>query len=211
MIVMLSDLTHVQVAMKVMVDNFALLGIEYCVLDGLSDILSPDTVMKLDETLTKEIAAETEDSQTERARTLKKLESLEAGLQTLNRFGRHKTIGRWSPFMKARPRRFANQCSLTAHPKSGYTVEDRFDRGESEDEISLDSADINEDSYQEHEYRPAQEVKSPEIGDAVPLGPARTLSPFDGNGASGPDDSWLSSRLTNSNKKKGKRMPWPEE
>jgi hypothetical protein len=108
MIFMLSDLTIVQVAMKVMVDNFALLGIEYCLLDGLSDILSPDTVMRLDEKLTKEIATETEDSQTERARTLRKLGSLEAGLQTLNRFGRHKTVGRWSRFMKARPRKSAN-------------------------------------------------------------------------------------------------------
>ena len=36
-------------------------------LDGLPDMLSPDTVMKLDDTSTKNIAAETEDSQIERA------------------------------------------------------------------------------------------------------------------------------------------------
>lgn len=59
-------------------------------LDGLPDTLSPDTVMKLDDTSTKNIAAETEDSQIERARAIKKLKSLEAGLQTLNRFSRSK-------------------------------------------------------------------------------------------------------------------------
>jgi predicted transcriptional regulator len=94
MIFILSDLTIVQVAIKVIVDNFTLLNIEYCFLDGLSDILSPDTVMRLNEKLIKEIAAEIEDSQTEKARTLRKLRSLEAGLQTLNRFGRHKIVGR---------------------------------------------------------------------------------------------------------------------
>src|SRR5271156_4450115 len=106
MIFMLSDLTLVQVAMKVMVDNFALLGIEYYLLDGLSDILSPDTVIRLDERLTKEIAAETEDSQTERARTLKKLGNLEAGLHTLNRVGRHKPVDRWNRFKRARNKGF---------------------------------------------------------------------------------------------------------
>lgn len=39
--------------------------------------------MKLDDTSTKNVAAETEDSQIERARAIKKLKSLEAGLQTL--------------------------------------------------------------------------------------------------------------------------------
>jgi hypothetical protein len=38
---------HLQVAMKVIVDNFSVLGIEHCLLDGLPDTLSPDTVMKL--------------------------------------------------------------------------------------------------------------------------------------------------------------------
>ena len=46
--------------------------------------------MKLDDTSTKNIAAEIEDSQIERARAIKKLKSLGAGLQTLNRFSRSK-------------------------------------------------------------------------------------------------------------------------
>ncbi len=86
---------RLQVAMKVIVDNFSVLGIENCLLDGLPDTLSPDTVMKLDDTSTRNIATETEDSQNERVRAIKKLKSLEAGLQTLNRFSRSKHAG-WS-------------------------------------------------------------------------------------------------------------------
>ena len=80
--------------MKVMVDNFCVLGIERCILDGLSDTFSPDTVMRLDDSLIRSIAAETEESQLERAATIKKLKSLEAGLQTLNRLNRNKPAGR---------------------------------------------------------------------------------------------------------------------
>ncbi len=84
--------------MKVMVDNFGVLGIEGCILDGLSDTFSPDTVMRLDDRLIRNIAAETEESQIERTRTIKKLNSLEAGLQTLNRLNRNKAAGWWMQF-----------------------------------------------------------------------------------------------------------------
>ncbi len=87
--------------MKVMVDNFGVLGIERCILDGLSDTFSPDTVMRLDDRLIRNIAAETEESQIERARTVKKLNSLEAGLQTLNRLSRNKAAGWWMLFTHA--------------------------------------------------------------------------------------------------------------
>lgn len=94
MIFMLSDLTIVQVIMKVMVNNFVLLSIKYCFLNGLSDILLPDTVMRFNKKLIKEIAAEIENSQTEKARTLRKLRNLEISLQTLNRFGRYKIVNK---------------------------------------------------------------------------------------------------------------------
>ena len=81
---------RLQIAMKVIVDNFSVLGIEHCLLDGLPDTLSSDTMMKLDDTSTRNIAAEIEDFQIERARAIKKLKSLKIGLQTLNRFNRSK-------------------------------------------------------------------------------------------------------------------------
>jgi hypothetical protein len=80
--------------MKVAVDNIAVLGIEFCLLEKLSDMLSPDVVMNLDDTIVQEIAGEEEDSQKERVRALAKLQSLEAGLQTLRRLGRHKKGGK---------------------------------------------------------------------------------------------------------------------
>jgi hypothetical protein len=77
----------------VAVDNFAVLGIEFCLLEKLSDMLSPDVVMNLDDTVVQEIAGEEEDSQKERVRVLAKLQSLETGLQTLRRLGSHKKGG----------------------------------------------------------------------------------------------------------------------
>lgn len=80
--------------MKVLVDNFAVLGIENHLLASLLEILSPDTVMKLNDQVISDIAAESEDSLTERAGVTKKLEALVSGLQTLNRFGQHGSVGK---------------------------------------------------------------------------------------------------------------------
>ena len=80
--------------MKMAVDNVAVLGIEFCLLEKLSEMLSADVVMNLDDAVVQEIAGEEEDSQKERARALKKLDSLESGLQTLRRLGRHKQGGK---------------------------------------------------------------------------------------------------------------------
>lgn len=80
--------------MKVAVDNFAVLGIEFSLLDRLGDILSTDVVTSLDDTSVQEIAAEMEDSRIERAQALTKLQSLESGLHDLRRFGRHKIGGK---------------------------------------------------------------------------------------------------------------------
>lgn len=80
--------------MKVFVDNFAALGIEFCLLERLSEMLSPEVVMDLEDKTVREIAAEEEVSRTERARALTKLESLETGLSTLRRLRRHKVGGK---------------------------------------------------------------------------------------------------------------------
>lgn len=79
--------------MKIIVDNFAVIAVENCLLDRLSDIFSPETVIGFDDDLVSKIAAETEDSQIERARVIKKLKILEAGLQTLSRLGQIKPAG----------------------------------------------------------------------------------------------------------------------
>jgi hypothetical protein len=76
--------------MKMVVDNIAVLGIEFCLVEKLSEMLSSEVVMNLDDAVVQEIAGEEEDSQEERARTLKKLQILESALQDLRRQGRHK-------------------------------------------------------------------------------------------------------------------------
>ncbi len=79
---------------EVMVDRFAVLGIEFCLLERLSEMLSSEIVMNLDDAMVQEIAAEDEDSQIERVRALTKLQSLEAGLQTLRRLERYQLVGK---------------------------------------------------------------------------------------------------------------------
>ncbi len=86
-------LIYLQVAMKVTVNNFDVLRIECCILNELSDTFSSDMIMRLDDRLIRNIAAEIEESQIDRTRTIKKLNSLETGLQTLNRLNRNKAAG----------------------------------------------------------------------------------------------------------------------
>ena len=76
-------------ALKTLIDNFAVLGIEHCLLKELADTFSPDTVMGFDDALTTKIAAETKDASVERARVTTKLKSLEEGLHILNRLNPH--------------------------------------------------------------------------------------------------------------------------
>ena len=74
--------------MKMLVDNFAVLGIESCLVEPLADILSPETIMRLPDETIQEIAAESDDARDERSRAVSKLNSLEAGLRTLNHIRR---------------------------------------------------------------------------------------------------------------------------
>ncbi|KAK0930060.1 hypothetical protein LTR29_016809 [Friedmanniomyces endolithicus] len=79
-----------KVAVKMLVDNIAVPGIESCLLEGLKDAFTAQTVMGLEDGLVQKIAAENQDSVTERTRTQEKLRILEDGLHTLNRYRRSK-------------------------------------------------------------------------------------------------------------------------
>ena len=79
--------------MKVFVDNFSALAVESCVLGDLANVLSPDTVMTLDEDTVGRIAAETEESLAARRQATEKLQTLNKGLLTLTHFRRHKLRG----------------------------------------------------------------------------------------------------------------------
>lgn len=73
-----------------LVDNFAVLAIEGCVIEHIPTIFTPDIAMSLDEKTLGDIAAETTESKAERAHNIAKLKSLQMGLQTLNRLAHYK-------------------------------------------------------------------------------------------------------------------------
>ena len=79
--------------MKLLVDNFSVLAVESCILSVIPNILSPSTVMELDDDTITKIAAETEDSLATRHQATRKLETLKSGLKTLNRLSRHHMKG----------------------------------------------------------------------------------------------------------------------
>ena len=83
-----------KVALKALVDNFAVLAIEHCVIENIPTIFTPDVAMNLDEKVLRNIAAQSTGSKAERDRTSAKLKSLELGLQTLNRLAHHKITGK---------------------------------------------------------------------------------------------------------------------
>ncbi|EEP77740.1 predicted protein [Uncinocarpus reesii 1704] len=86
---------YYKVAMKVLVDNFAVLAIERCVLAELPRIFTPEVALTLDDKALETIAAETEESKIERRRNLEKLERLRSGLQILTRLAFHRDPGLW--------------------------------------------------------------------------------------------------------------------
>ena len=74
--------------MKVIVDNVSVLAVESCVISKLPSILSPETILSLDEQTIHNIAAETENSVLERQRTTGGLKTLKEGLKALTEFSR---------------------------------------------------------------------------------------------------------------------------
>jgi hypothetical protein len=82
-------LMNSQVAMKTIVDDFSVLAIEKCLVKRLPDLLSPETIVGLDDATISSIAAETEESRLERSRATEKLKVLESTLVVLRSLDRH--------------------------------------------------------------------------------------------------------------------------
>ncbi|KAK3612890.1 hypothetical protein LTR22_028403, partial [Elasticomyces elasticus] len=76
--------------MKIVVDNFAVLGAEFCLLEQFTTLFTPEVVTQLEDSLIRDIAAEREESVQERAGTMEKLQVLEDGLAVLNRYRRQR-------------------------------------------------------------------------------------------------------------------------
>jgi hypothetical protein len=84
--------------MKTLIDDFSVLAVEKCLLQQLPELFSPKTVISLDDTLTARVAAETDESRTERAEIVQKLRVLETALIMLRSLARSQTFGRTSQF-----------------------------------------------------------------------------------------------------------------
>ena len=87
------QLTSPKVALKTLIDNFAVLGIEFCLMERLKDLFTPADIAMLGDDLTKTIAQESEDSKLERDRLTQKMKVLQDGLDTLTQFRRQHTSG----------------------------------------------------------------------------------------------------------------------
>lgn len=78
-----------QVALKFVIDDFAIHVIEECLLQKLPEIFTPSVVIALEDSIVESIAAESEDSKVERISCAGKLEILEKALSILRRLDRH--------------------------------------------------------------------------------------------------------------------------
>jgi hypothetical protein len=72
--------------MKTFVDNVAAQAVEASLLSGLSEILSPTSILEMGASLIASIAGEPEDSQVEREQLSRKLTVLRSGLDICKRF-----------------------------------------------------------------------------------------------------------------------------
>ncbi|SRR6266498_5164293 len=72
--------------MKVFIDNVAVLVIETCLIDNLTDIFSPDVVSGMSDDLLERLAAESENIRADRMLLKAKLEVLQLGLKTCSRY-----------------------------------------------------------------------------------------------------------------------------
>lgn len=79
--------------MKTFVDDFSVLAVEKCLVKRLPNLLSPKTIIPLDDDTVSNIAAETEESRLERSRATEKLKVLESTLVVLRSLDRHKPAG----------------------------------------------------------------------------------------------------------------------
>ncbi len=142
--------------MKMLVDNIAVLGIESCLLEGLKDAFTAQTVMRLEDDLVQKIAAENQDSVTERTRTQEKLRILEDGLHTLNRYRRSKHQGIEWP---SGPSETGTTRQLTNTTDSDMNERDNLDGCERHDTNDLGSPTLVSEDVNNAIHDALQEVE----------------------------------------------------
>lgn len=109
--------------MKTLVDNFSVLSIEKCLLQKLPSMFTPEIVLGLEDNQVESIAAESEESLTERNRATEKLTVLEKTLKILQGLDRHKTAGKF----------FSGPETMAAtNPTVAFDVEEHSSTNEAE-------------------------------------------------------------------------------
>ena len=183
--------------MKVLVDSFAVLAMEHCLMDSLSEVFCPARVMEMDDSMVYNIAAESHNSQIERARVNEKMRSLKAGLQTLKRLDQQKEMSNWA-LSKSNVREKGDsdlkdgEFDLNEKPVleelSDMKGEDNRPTGSPAKEPTMDSSDsrfkevsANADSMWDGAFIGERNVSE----NQSPINVARTVAP---------DDFWLGNR-----------------
>lgn len=116
-----------------LVDNVAVLGVESCLLEGLKGAFTAETVMHLDDGLVRKIAAENQESVTERIRTQEKLRILEDGLHTLNRYrrsqhnGKLKLLVQANAYLKPANELTVTDADINGRDQDAHETEDTFE------------------------------------------------------------------------------------
>ncbi|KAI1425906.1 P-loop containing nucleoside triphosphate hydrolase protein [Xylaria sp. FL1777] len=82
---------YYEVTLKTVIDEVAVLAIEKCLIQQLSQLLTPEIILNLTDEEVRLVAAESEVSVAERERLSEKLEVLEGGLTQLRKFKKHLT------------------------------------------------------------------------------------------------------------------------
>ena len=83
--------------MKVVVDNVAIYAIECCLVNAVSTLFTPSSVLQMDRELVSSIAAESQHNQSLREQTERKIEVLQAGLDICKVHANRKSPSESSP------------------------------------------------------------------------------------------------------------------
>lgn len=184
-----------QVAIKTLVDDLSILAVEKCLLQELPHLFSPKTVISLDDLTTTDIAAETEESQAERARANDKMKVLTAALTVLRSLQLFQPLG-------LTPRK-----AFSPRSRSDRSKDLAGDDASSSLDLTMDESDVERPSSET-----AQEVESessvPAPPEAANMHTAEVGNPHESIRSFGPVDSFFFKGLA---EKKGKKSNLPSK
>jgi Dynamin family/Dynamin central region len=112
---------YYSVALDVFVDNVASLGVENCLINGLKDLLSPQTVSEMNDDMLKEIAFESEDIRELRNRTAEKQVSLQKSFDLCKRHARKLSLAQRNENYEAKNSKSPDPLSTTVPSSTIYS------------------------------------------------------------------------------------------